>query len=165
MPLRYLRHALAVEINLTNAFDAREHVINRLAANAHQFRADDARHEIARKIENLLWRRAFEAFAKNCRHGAGKRLHFRTKRHANLRLAVFIDVEINADRVHAFFIFTNIDEVEFFTFAWLLLLRVVRIGNERLAPLIFRQRFEEIDDLAEFFWVGSVGRERCTRPI
>src|SRR4030081_1451115 len=49
-----LRHALSIQPNFTDAFDPREHVINRLAADAHQLRADNARHEIARNIQNLL---------------------------------------------------------------------------------------------------------------
>ena len=145
--LRHLRHALPVQPDFADAFDAREDVIDRLAAEAHQFRADDARHEIARQIENLLRRRAIEPFAKNRRHRAGKRLHFRPERHANVRLAVFIHMQINADRVRAFLIFAHIDKIELLAFARLLFLRVVRVGNERLAPFIFRQRLKEIDDL------------------
>src|ERR1700730_2350799 len=75
-PLRHLRHALPIEVNLADAFDPREDVINCLAADAHQFRAHDAGHEIARKLENFLWSRAFEAFAKERGHRTGKRLHF-----------------------------------------------------------------------------------------
>ena len=52
VPLRNGRHPLAIQINLADAFDACEHVINRLAPNADEFRADDACHEIARKIEH-----------------------------------------------------------------------------------------------------------------
>src|SRR5438034_3281546 len=138
-----------MEVDLADAFDAREHVIDSLAANAHELCAYDARHKIARKIENLLRRRTVQTFAKNRCHGAGERLHLRTERHANMRLAVFIDMQINADRVSAIFVFANIDKLEFFTFTRLLLLRVIRIGNERLAPLIFRERLEEIDDFVE----------------
>jgi hypothetical protein len=49
-PSRHLRHALAIEINFADAFDARQNVIHRLTADAHQFRAHNASHEIARKI-------------------------------------------------------------------------------------------------------------------
>src|SRR6202022_4807819 len=71
-----LRHALAIEVHFADAFDAREHVINRLAANAHKLGADDARYEIARKIENFLRRAAFEALAKNRGHSARERFTF-----------------------------------------------------------------------------------------
>jgi len=86
-------------------------------------------------------------------------LHFRAERHANVRLAVFIDMEINADRVHAFFILAYIDKIKGFACARLLLLRIVGVGNERLAPLIFRERLEEIDDLVESSRIGSTGTD------
>ena len=54
--LRHLCHALAIQPHLADAFNAGQDVINRLAAEAHQFAAHNARHEIAREIENLLWR-------------------------------------------------------------------------------------------------------------
>ncbi len=56
MKLRHLRHALPIQPDFANAFDAREDVINGLTAETHQFRADDAGDEITREIENLLWR-------------------------------------------------------------------------------------------------------------
>ena len=61
--------------------------------------------------------------------------------------AVFIHVQINSDRVRAFFVFPHIDQFEVLAFTRLLLLRVVCIGNKRLAPLILWERLEEIDDL------------------
>jgi hypothetical protein len=145
--LRHLRHALPIEPNFADAFDACEHVVDRLTADSHQFRADDSPDEIARKIENFLRRRAFEAFAKNRRHGAGKRLHFRAERHANVRSTVFIDVQINAHRVCAFLVFPHIDKFKVFALTRLLFLRVVRIGHECFAPLVFRERLKEVDDL------------------
>ena len=148
MQLRNLRHALPVEPDFADAFDACEHVINGLTANAHQLRADDAPDEIAREIENFLRRRAFQSLAKNRCHGAGKRLHLRTERHANARSAVFVHVQIYADRVCAFLIFPHIDKLEVLALARLLLLRVVRISYECLAPLILGEHLKEVDDLA-----------------
>src|SRR5437773_2678032 len=156
--LRHLSHALAIKPHLADTFDAREHVIDRLAADPDQFGAYNAGHKIARKIENLLWRRAVETFAKNCRHRTGERLHFRTKCHPDVRFAVLVYMQINSNRVCAVFVFANIDEIEFFVFARLLLLRVVRVGDERFTPLIFRERLEEIDDVVELLWVHS-GRD------
>ena len=49
---RHLGHPLPIQINLADAFDAGEHVVDRLAPNADEFRADDACHEIARMIEH-----------------------------------------------------------------------------------------------------------------
>ena len=146
-PLRHFCHALPIEVNFADTFDAREHVIHRLAADAHQFRTHDACHEIARQIENFLRSRPFEAFAKDRGHRAGKRLHFGAKRHAEVCLALFIDLQINTNRISAFLIFSYVDKIEPLAFARFLLLRVVRVRDERLAPLIFRKRFEEIDDL------------------
>ena len=146
--LRHLRHALPVEPNFADAFYPREDVIHSLAAKPHQFRADDARHEITRQIQNLLRRRAVEPLAKNGRHRASERLHFRAEGHANVCLALFIDVQINADCVGALLVFPNIDEIKILAFTRLLSFRIVCIRNERLAPLIFRQRFKKIDDLA-----------------
>ena len=138
---------MSVQPDFADAFDAREDVIDRLAADSHQLRSDDAGYEIAREIENFLRCRAFESFAKNRRHGPGKRLHFRTECHANVCSAVFIHVQINADRVCAFLVFSHVDKVKVLAFARLLLLRAVCVGNERLAPLIFRELLEEVDDL------------------
>src|SRR5215217_4926189 len=67
-PLCHLRHALAIHPHLAHAFDTRENVVHRLAANAHEFRAYNPRHKITRKIQNLLWRRSFESLAKNRAH-------------------------------------------------------------------------------------------------
>ena len=147
--LSHLRHALTIEINFADAFDAREHVINRLTADANQVRTHDPGHEIAREIEDFLRGRALEAFAKNRGHRAGKRLHLRAERHADVGPAVFVHMEIHAHRVGAFLVFSYVDQVEFLVVAGLLLLSVICIGDERLAPFIFRQRCEEIDDLVQ----------------
>jgi hypothetical protein len=56
-------------------------------------------------------------------------------------------VQINADCICAFLVLPNINEFEVLIFARLLFLRIVRIGNEGLAPLIFGERLEEVDDL------------------
>jgi hypothetical protein len=147
--LRDLLHALAVHPNFADAFDARQDVINRLAPDAHQFRTHDAGHEVARKLKDLLRSRAFEAFAKNRRHRSRERLHFRAERHANMCFAMFIDVQINADGVSAVLVFAHVDQIELLTFARLLVLRIIRVGNKRLPPLIFGERFKEIDDLVQ----------------
>ena len=147
--LRHLRHALSIEPHFADTFDSREDVINRLASDTDQFRAHNARHEVAGQIENFLRRRALESFAKNRRHGAGKRLHFRAERHADVRLAIFIDVQVNAHGVRAFLVFSDVDKVEPLAFARLLVLCVVGVGHERLASFIFRQRFKKVDDLIQ----------------
>jgi hypothetical protein len=56
-------------------------------------------------------------------------------------------MQINAHRVRAFLVFAHIDKIEVLALARLLFLRVVRIGHERLAPLILGKRLEEVDDL------------------
>ena len=58
LPSRHMRHALSVHPNFADAFYPREDVIDGLAAQPHEFRADNARHKITRQIENLLRRRA-----------------------------------------------------------------------------------------------------------
>jgi hypothetical protein len=63
-----------------------------------------------------------------------------------MRLAFVVHLEINADCVRAFFVFADIFERELFPSARLLFLRVVCVGDERFAPLDFRQRLEEVDD-------------------
>ena len=151
-----MRHALPVQPNFADAFYPREDVIHSLAADSHQFRAHDARHEITRQIQNLLRRRAVEPLAKNGRHRASERLHFRTEGHANVCLALFIYVQINADCVGALLVFPNVDEIKILAFTRLLPFRIVCIRNERLAPLIFRQRFKKIDDLAQFTRIHRV---------
>ena len=148
--LRHLRHALPVEPHFADTFDSREDVINRLASDTDQFRAHNARHEIAGQIENFLRSRALESFAKNRRHGAGKRLHFRAERHADVRPAIFICVQVNAHGVGAFLVFSDVNKVELLAFARLLVLRIVGVGHERLASFIFGQRLEEIDNLVQF---------------
>ena len=151
--LRHFGHSLPIQINFADAFDPREHVVNRLAPHPYQFRAHDAGHEIARQLEHFLRRAAIEAFAQNRGHRAGERLHFRPQRHAKMRFALVVDLEINADGIRAFLVLAHIFENECFAGARLLLLRVVRIGNERFAPLDFRQRFEEINDFFELWRV------------
>src|SRR5262249_50313983 len=146
--LRHCCHALSVQPDFADAFDPRENVIHGLATEAHQFLADDAAYEIIGRIENLLWRRAVEALAKNGRHRASERLHFRAEGHANVGFAHFIDVQINADGVGALLVFANIDEVKSLALTRLLPFRIVCIRNQRLTSLIFRQRFKKIDDLA-----------------
>ena len=141
------RHALPIEPDFADTFDTCEDVIDRLAADSHQLRSDDAGYEIAREIVNFLRRRPLEPLAKNRRHGASKCLHFWTERHANVRPVVFIHVQINADRVRAFFVFPHIDKIEVLALARLLPLRVVRVRNKCLAPLILGEGLEEVDDL------------------
>ncbi len=154
--LRHLRHALPVYPNFADAFYPREDVIHSLAAEAHQFRAHDARHKITRQIQNLLGTRAVEPLAKNRCHRASERLHFRAERHANVCLALFVDVQINADCVGAFLVFAHIDEIKILALTRLLSFRIVGVRNERLAPLIFRKRFKEIDDLVQLTWIHRV---------
>ena len=72
-----------------------------------------------------------------------------------MRFAVIIDLEINADSVRAFLVFADVFEREFFARPRLLFLRVIRVGNERLAPFHFRQRFKKMDDGFEFGRVTS----------
>jgi len=137
--LRHFGHALAVEPNFADAFDTRENVINRLAADAHQFRADDACYEIAGQIENLLRSRPLEAFAKNRRHRARQRLYFGAERHSNMCLSVFVHVQVNANRVRAVFVLSHINQVKLLVFARFLVLHTICVGNECLAPFILRQ--------------------------
>src|SRR5262249_11938710 len=84
---RHLCHSLAIEPNLADAFYPCEDVIHSLTADSHQFRPHNSRHKIARKIQDLLRRRTIEPLAKNGRHSASKRLHFRTEGHPNVCLA------------------------------------------------------------------------------
>src|SRR3954466_9894859 len=154
--LRHLRHALAVQPNFTDTFYPREDVIHSLAADPHQFRADNPRNEITRQIENLLRCGAVESFAKNGRHSASKRLHFRTERHANVCLASFIYVQINTDGIGALLIFAHIDEIKIFAVTRLLLCRIVCIRNERLASFVFRQRLKKIDDFVQLTWTHRI---------
>jgi len=51
-----------------------------------------------------------------------------------------------ADGIGALLVFANVLEHERFAGTRLLFLCVVRVGNERLAPLHFRERLEEVDD-------------------
>src|SRR5262249_16272747 len=85
-----------------------------------------------------------------------KRLYFRTKRHANMGLAVFIHVQVDADCICAFLVFSYIDKVELFGFARFLLLRVVRVRDERFASFVFRKRFKEVDDFTQLRWIHRV---------
>src|SRR5262245_59462350 len=126
-PSRHVRHALTVQINFADVFNPCEHVIHSLAAESHQFRTDDARHKITRQIENLLWRRAVESFAENRCHRASERLHFWAEGHANVCLALFIDLQINTDCVGAFLVFPNVDEIKILALARRLPFRIVRI--------------------------------------
>jgi len=126
------RHALAIEVDLANPFDPGQHVIGGLTAHTHQFGADNSGHEIARQIQNFLRGCAFKSLAKNRRHCPGKGLHFGPERHPNVGLAIFIDLQINADGVRAFLVFADILQIELLALARLLFPRVAGIGDERL---------------------------------
>src|SRR5947208_13897133 len=93
--LRHLRHALSIEPDFAAAFNARQHVIDGLAADPHQLCPDDAPDAITLKIVNFLRRGALQSLAKTRRHGAGKCRPSRTERHPTVRPAVFIHVQIN----------------------------------------------------------------------
>ena len=153
MPVLRGRHALAVQIDFADALYPREDVIHSLAAESHQVRADNARYEITRQIQNLLRRRTVEPLAKNGRHRASERLHFGAKCHANLCLALFIDLQINADCVGALLVFPNIDEIKILALTRLLHFSVVCIRNERFASFVFRKRFKKVYDLAQLRWM------------
>ena len=144
-------------------FDPRQHVIGRLTAHTHQLGADNSGHEIARQIQNFLRGCAFKPLAKNRRHCPGKGLHFGPERHPNVGLAIFIDMQINADGVRAFLVFADILQIELLALARLLFPRVVGIGDERLPPLLFRERFEKVDDIIQ---LGRVHRgPEFTSPL
>src|SRR5437879_8503450 len=81
--LRHLRHALSIEPDFADAFNARQHVIDGLAADPHQLCPDDAPDEITLKIVNFLRRGALQSLAKNIRPGAGKMLNFRDESNTN----------------------------------------------------------------------------------
>src|ERR1044072_6585947 len=95
--LSQLCHALPIQPHFADAFDAREHVIDSLVADAYQLCPDDAGDEIAREIENCLWCRAVESFAKNRRYESGTRMHFQSECHASVCSPLFIHVQIDAD--------------------------------------------------------------------
>src|SRR3954468_17038361 len=63
--LRCRRAPLSVEPNLTNPLHSREDVVSGLTAHTDELGADDARHEIARQIENFLRCRTVEPFAQD----------------------------------------------------------------------------------------------------
>src|SRR5689334_1663236 len=141
--------ALAIEVNLTNALDPRQHVVRRLATDAHQLGANNSRYEIARQIKNFLWSRAFESLAKNRRHRSGQRLHLRPEGHPDMSLALFIDMQIDPARVGAFVVLPTVFQLELFAGAGFLFLRVVGLGAECLRPFVFRKRFNQIDDFIQ----------------
>ena len=149
-------HSLAIQINFADAFYPREDVIHSLAAESHQLRADNARHEITLQLENLLRRQTVEPLAKNGRHRASKSLHFRTDSHSNVRVALLIDLQINADCVGAFLVFSNIDKIKILSLTLFLPFRIICIRNQRLAPLILRQGFKKVDDLVQFRWMHEI---------
>src|SRR5205823_14704970 len=92
--LRHLRHALSIEPDFADAFNARQHVIDGLAADPHQLCSDDVPDEITLMIVNFLRRRSLQSLAKNRRHGPSKYLHFPTNSHLDLHSTVLINVLI-----------------------------------------------------------------------
>ena len=71
-------------------------------------------------------------------------------------LARVIYLQINANRVCAFLILAHIGKIELLVLSRLLPSRIVGVRNERLAPLILRQRFKKIDNLIEFVWICHI---------
>lgn len=147
MNLRHRRHALAVQIDFADPLDPGQHVIGRLAPDPDQFRANDPSHEIAWQIENVLRGGPFKSLAQNCGHGPSEGLHLGPQRHAYMRFAVIIYVQINTDSVCAFLIFPDVLQIELLSIFGLLFAGSVCVGDERLSPFIFRQRFEKIDNV------------------
>ncbi len=144
--LRDRRHPLPVEVHFADAFDPCQHVVDRLAADTYQLRPHDASDEITGQFENFLGRPAVESLAENGGHGASERLDLRSQRHTEMGFAFFIHLEINAHSIGALFILADIVEDEFFPWPRLLLLRVVRVGDERFASFDFGQRLKQADD-------------------
>src|SRR4030095_16280400 len=70
-------------------------------------------------------------------------------------LALFIDVQIHANCVRAFLILTDILQIELLTLARFLFLRIIGVGNQGLAPLVLRKRFEKVDNVVEFGRIHS----------
>src|SRR5205085_11344849 len=97
--LRHLGHSLPVEINFADALDPRENVIGGLTPDANQLGADNSAHEIAGQIENFLRRCAIETFAEDGSHRASERLHFGAERHAQVRTALLVHLQIDAYHV------------------------------------------------------------------
>src|SRR5581483_8374757 len=62
---------------------------------------------------------------------------------------MLVHMEIDPDRVCAFLVFSNVHKIKWLAFARFLILRAVGVGNQRLASLIFRERFEKLDNLCE----------------
>ena len=77
-------------------------------------------------------------------------------------LPVVVDLQINANRVGAFFVLAHVFEVELFAGARLLFRRAVGIGNERLAPLHFRQVIEEVDDVLQLLGIHRSYSRSCS---
>src|SRR5581483_2686919 len=127
MTLRHTRHALPIEPDLADAFDAGEDVIDGLTADSYQLCSHYPSNEIAWEIENLLRRRAFQSLTKNSGHRPCQRLHFRTECHANVCSASFVHVQINTDRICAFLVLAHIDEFEIFALVGLLLPGIIRV--------------------------------------
>ena len=64
-------------------------------------------------------------------------------------LAVLIYLEVDADCVCAFLVFSYIDKIEFLPVTRFLPFRVVCIRNERFASFVLGERFKKVDDLAQ----------------
>src|SRR5205085_6963854 len=76
MLLRHLCHALAIQPHFADAFDARENVVDRLAADEDQLGANDSRYEMTRENMSLLLRLSLKSFVETSRLRASQRLHF-----------------------------------------------------------------------------------------
>ena len=118
-------------------------------------------------------RRAVEAFAEDRSHGAGEGLHFRPERHAEVGFAFVVDLKVNAHFVRALLVFADVLEIELLVRPRLLFRRAVGVGDERFAPLHFRQMLEEVDDVLQLLGIHSavtsqnryIGLEPCTRNL
>ena len=90
------------------------------------------------EFQNFLRRAAVEPFAENRSHRASERLHLGPQRHPKMRFAFVIHLQVNPHCIGALLIFADILENESLARTRLLLLRVVRVGDERFAPLDLR---------------------------
>ena len=141
--------AAAVSPDRQCCLHSSQYIINRLAALAHEFRADQPGDKISFEGEDVFRAGAMQSLAENRGHGPGQGLNLMPQADPKAGMIVFVDPQVDADGVGAFFIFAHVFEVEGLARLGSAMARAVGIMHQQPAAFAFRELFEKVNDVVK----------------
>lgn len=126
-----------------------QYIINRLAALAHEFRADQPGDKISFEGEDFFRAGAMQSLAENRGHGPGQGLNLMSQADPKAGMIIFVDPQVDTDGVGAFFIFAHVFEVEGLARLGGAMARAVGIMHQQPAAFAFRELFEKVNDVVK----------------